>query len=67
MIFNNNNMDTCGSPRHAKIAYAFKGVNVSCPLCHALDRVEEIENTLKRVYSSVADCNSELEGLVDAT
>jgi len=38
-------IDTCGNPRHAKIAFTEnpEDLSVDCPLCKALDLIEQLQ------------------------
>lgn len=42
-----NGADVCGDSRHKKIAYAFDGVNVTCPVCKLLDEREELDERVE--------------------
>jgi hypothetical protein len=54
-------MDTCGNPRHARIAFEFNGVDVSCPLCRLLDLEEGREKALRGFLEAVTEIKEELE------
>jgi hypothetical protein len=54
-------MDTCGNPRHARIAFEFDGVDVNCPLCSLLDLEEVRQIEMKKFLETVSEIKDELE------
>ena len=43
--------DVCGNSRHAKIAFAFDGIDVKCPICKLLDEREEWKKEFIQILS----------------
>jgi phage FluMu protein Com len=55
-------LDSCKLPRHQPIMYEITGVEVSCPLCRALDEIEH-DKMLEELATNVDGMREAMEAL----